>query len=79
MGGAAEGKAAAGSRILVIHGAMRRGNTLRVPGHVKAWLDHMSYCFHRPAFFTKKAMVISTTAGQGADAITKYLHDVLMH
>lgn len=152
MGGAAESKAAAGSRILVIHGAMRRGNTLRVtevvqrrmqdqgdvtleeiwlqdlgleycqscyscfmrgeeycphadtvlplveklaaadgfvltspcfslqvPGHVKAWLDHMSYCFHRPCFFTKKAMVISTTAGQGADAITKYLQDVLMH
>ena len=53
--------------------------SLQVPGHVKAWLDHMSYCFHRPCFFTKKALVISTTAGQGADAITKYLQDVLMH
>lgn len=51
--------------------------SLQVPGLVKCWIDHMSYHFHRPCFFTKKALVISTTAGAGAKSTTKYIKNVL--
>lgn len=50
---------------------------LQVPALLKCWLDHMAYYFHRPTFFTKKALVISTTAGSGARSTAHYLKDVL--
>ena len=44
---------------------------------IKNLLDHMAYGFHRPAFFGKKGMVISTAAGVGEKAVAKYLKTVL--
>ena len=51
--------------------------SLQVPGVLKCWIDHMSYYFHRPQFFTKKALVISTTAGAGAKSTASYVGRVL--
>lgn len=53
--------------------------SLQVPGLVKCWIDHMSYYFHRPCFFAKKALVISTTAGAGAKSTAKYISNVLQY
>lgn len=46
---------------------------------VKCWIDHMSYRFHRPLFFSKKALVIATTAGAGATKTAGFIRDTLMH
>ena len=51
--------------------------SLQVPGLLKCWLDHMSYHFHRPSFFNKKALVITTTAGGGAKSTGRYIKKVL--
>ncbi len=51
--------------------------SLQVPGILKCWLDHMSYCFHRPQFFNKKALVVVTTAGGGAKSTARYLKKIL--
>lgn len=51
--------------------------SLQVPAVLKCWLDHMSYNFHRPRFFNKKALVIVTTAGAGAKPTARYLKEVL--
>lgn len=53
--------------------------SLHVPGHVKTWIDLMSFRFHRPAFFGKRGLVVATTVGQGATAVCRYLADVLGH
>ena len=50
--------------------------SLALSATCKNFIDHMSYNFHRPRFFTKKMLVISTTAGAGSDSITKYIRDV---
>ena len=44
---------------------------------MKNLLDHFSYRFHRPAFFGKKGMVVSTAAGVGEKGVAKYLKTVL--
>lgn len=53
--------------------------SMQVSGLLKAFIDHMSYNFHRPKFFTKKALVITTTAGAGHKASAKYIRDVLYY
>lgn len=46
---------------------------------VKNFIDHMSYKFHRPSYFDKKALVISTTVGAGTGKVTRYIRDTLKH
>jgi len=46
---------------------------------LKNMIDHLSYYFHRPRFFGRKALVLSTTAGAGAKACTGYIRNVLGH
>ncbi|MCL1912608.1 MAG: flavodoxin family protein [Eubacteriaceae bacterium] len=46
-------------------------------GAMKNFLDHYAYLFHRPALFGKIGMVISTSAGVGEKAVTKYMRSVL--
>lgn len=53
--------------------------SLALTAHLKNVFDHMSYNFHRPRFFEKKAFVITTTAGAGAKSVAKYIRDVLKH
>lgn len=53
--------------------------SLALTAHMKNLLDHLSYFFHRPRFYDKKALVMSTTAGAGARGVTKYIRDVLKH
>lgn len=52
---------------------------LNISGLLKNFLDHTAYFFHRPHFFDKKALVISSTAGGGAKKVTSYLYDILKH
>jgi multimeric flavodoxin WrbA len=53
--------------------------SMQVSGLLKTFIDHMSYNFHRPKFFTKKALVITTTAGAGHKVSAKYIKDVLYY
>lgn len=53
--------------------------SMQVSGLLKTFIDHMSYNFHRPKFFRKKALVITTTAGAGHEASAKYIRDVLYY
>lgn len=53
--------------------------SMQVSGLLKTFIDHMSYNFHRPKFFTKKALVITTTAGAGHKSSAKYIRDVLYY
>ena len=50
---------------------------MNVSGILKNLLDHTAYFYHRPEFFTKKAMVIVTTAGAGHNNVAKYLDETL--
>ncbi|MHC1684528.1 MAG: flavodoxin family protein [Clostridiaceae bacterium] len=50
---------------------------LNVSGLLKNFLDHTAYFFHRPYFFDKKALVISSTAGAGAKKVASYIEDIL--
>ncbi len=43
----------------------------------KNLVDHFCFMLHRPHFFTKKALIISTTAGIGADKAVKYIDGTL--
>ena len=53
--------------------------SMQISGLLKNYIDHMSYNFHRPKFFKKKALVITTTAGAGHIASAKYVRDVLYY
>jgi multimeric flavodoxin WrbA len=53
--------------------------SLNVSALVKGFFDHTSYLYHRPRFFDKKALVISSTAGGAAKANCKYMRDTLKH
>lgn len=48
---------------------------LQISGGLKAFLDHASYCYvtHRPRFYTKKVLLLCTTAGAGIGNGLKYL------
>lgn len=51
--------------------------SLQITGLLKNFIDHMSYNFHRPRYFTKKALVITTTAGAGHKDAADYIKNVL--
>ena len=44
---------------------------------MKNLLDHMAYGFHRPAYFGKKGIAVSTSAGAGEKGVAKYMKNVL--
>lgn len=44
-----------------------------LPGILKNFTDHMAFMLHRPRYFTKKALIISTTGGVSARSTTKAL------
>lgn len=52
---------------------------LHVSGLIKNLFDLTAYNFHRPRFFNKKALVISSTAGGAAKTVCKYMRDTLEH
>lgn len=52
---------------------------LNVSGLLKNFIDHTAYFYHRPYFFDKKALVISSTAGGAAKKVCSYLYDTLKH
>ena len=52
---------------------------LSLSGLLKNWLDHMGFNWHRPRYFTKKALVVTTTAGAGAYGTARYVRDNLKH
>lgn len=45
---------------------------------IKNLIDHMSFITHRPRFFTKKVLAVSTTGGKGSKFCTKYLRETFM-
>lgn len=51
--------------------------SLQVSGILKNFIDHMSYNFHRPRYFNKKALIITTTAGVNEKEIANYIGQVL--
>ncbi len=44
---------------------------------LKNFLDHLSYLLHRPRFFTKKALVITTVGGVGGKSTVKSITGTL--
>lgn len=52
---------------------------LNVTALLKNLFDHTAYFYHRPAFFTKKALVVVTTAGSGHKSTAKYMDETLRH
>lgn len=52
---------------------------LHVSALLKNFFDHTAYCFHRPAMFDKRALVITSTAGAGAKKTALYIRDTLKH
>jgi multimeric flavodoxin WrbA len=52
---------------------------LNVSGLIKNFFDLAAYNYHRPSFFDKKALVISSTAGGAAKSACKYMRDTLKH
>lgn len=53
--------------------------SMQVTGLLKNFIDHMSYNFHRPKYFTKKALVITTTAGAGHTDTANYIKSILYY
>lgn len=45
----------------------------QVTALMKNFIDHFSYVFHRPCFFDKSALIISTTGGSGLKEVLDYL------
>lgn len=52
---------------------------MNVTALLKNLFDHTAYLYHRPEFFTKKALVVVTTAGAGHDKVAKYIDETLRH
>lgn len=52
---------------------------LNVPAVLKNFIDHVAYLYHRPEFFTKKALIVVTTAGAGHKDVAKYIDETLRH
>jgi Multimeric flavodoxin WrbA len=46
---------------------------MNVPALMKTFIDHFSYIFHRPRFFDKKALLLSTTGALGLKEVLDYL------
>lgn len=53
--------------------------SMQITGLLKNFIDHMSYNFHRPRFFYKKALIITTTAGAGHKESANYLKEVMYY
>lgn len=53
--------------------------SMQVTGLLKTFLDHMSFNFHRPRFYKKKVMIITTTAGAGHKDAANYLKEVMYY
>lgn len=49
---------------------------LSVTGQMKVFIDRFSYNFHRPRFFDKKALLLTTTGFLGHKNVNKYLDTV---
>ena len=52
---------------------------LNVPALLKNLFDHTAYLYHRPEFFTKKALIVVSTAGAGQKSVAKYIDETLRH
>lgn len=52
---------------------------MNVSALLKNFLDHTAYLYHRPEFFTKKALVVVSTAGAGQKKVAKYIDETLRH
>lgn len=52
---------------------------MNVTALLKNFLDHTAYFYHRPEFFTKKALVVVSTAGAGQKNVAKYIDETLRH
>lgn len=52
---------------------------VNVTALLKNFLDHTAYFYHRPEFFTKKALVVVSTAGSGQKDVAKYIDETLRH
>ncbi|WP_295602186.1 flavodoxin family protein [uncultured Methanobrevibacter sp.] len=52
---------------------------MNVTALLKNFLDHTAYLYHRPEFFTKKALVVVSTAGAGHKKVSKYIDETLRH
>jgi multimeric flavodoxin WrbA len=52
---------------------------MNVTALLKNFLDHTAYLYHRPEFFTKKALVVVTTAGAGHKDVSNYIDETLRH
>ena len=52
---------------------------MNVTALLKNFIDHTAYLYHRPEFFTKKALVVVTTAGAGHKKVAKYIDETLRH
>lgn len=48
-----------------------------VPALTKNFTDHLAFLIHRPRYFDKKALIISTTGGVSADSVTQSLANTL--
>jgi len=46
---------------------------MNVSGLMKVFVDRFSYIFHRPRFFEKKALLLTTTGALGHKDVLKYL------
>ncbi len=51
--------------------------SMQLSAVLKNFMDHLSYVIHRPAFPSKKALVITTTAGGGHVGTANYLKSIL--
>lgn len=52
---------------------------MNVTAILKNFLDHTAYLYHRPNFFTKKALVVVSSAGTGQKDVAKYIDETLRH
>lgn len=51
--------------------------SMQLSGILKNFIDHMSYNFHRPKFYNKKVLIITTTAGAGHTGTANYIKEVM--
>lgn len=52
---------------------------MNVTALLKNFFDHTAYFYHRPDFFTKKALVVVSTAGAGHKKVANYIDETLRH
>lgn len=52
---------------------------MNVTALLKNFFDHTAYLYHRPEFFTKKAIVAVSTAGAGHKKVANYIDETLRH